>query len=454
MSPSPRMGTALVAVTMAAVLAACGGPTETGGAPPPRGQPAEVPEAGSEEAPGADAQSCPKFPGEPLREGPVARATVLSGGQDGTPRVEAVVYPHPDYQAELWSQWGQGVVLPDGRFVSAIGDHMGADGNSFVYEYRPNSRSLVQIADILSLTDHRPGAWGYGKIHGQMVSGPCGEVYFTTYWGTRDDLEFSSSYQGDRLFRLDPEARSIADLGVPVEHRGLPSLAGWMPGGLLYGEAVDPASPTERDRGAFFAYDLNGEELALRDDDPAHVGFRSVAVDLEGRAYFSVGGGELAVYDPESGRIQPHPHRLPGNWLRASTPPAPDGTIYGVTEEPPVLFALEPSGRIRTLGPVSDYTTSLALEPDGTHLYYVPGAHGSAWEQGTPLIRVDTRTGEDEVVVELNELAQEPLGLRLGGTYNVAFDPSRDVVYIGMNAGEPSAESAFGEVVLMIVHLP
>jgi hypothetical protein len=58
------------------------------------------------------------------------------------------------------------------------------------------------------------------------------------------------------------------------------------------------------------------------------------------------------------------------------------------------------------------------------------------------------------VVVELNELAQEPLGLRLGGTYNVAFDPSRDVVYIGMNAGEPSAESAFGEVVLMIVHLP
>ena len=33
------------------------------------------------------------------------------------------------------------------------------------------------------MVEHEPGAWGYGKIHAQMVVGPCGEVYVATYWG-------------------------------------------------------------------------------------------------------------------------------------------------------------------------------------------------------------------------------------------------------------------------------
>jgi sugar lactone lactonase YvrE len=437
------------ALLVALILGAC--------ADAPRATPASPPPA--EATPGltpapAEAAPCPAFDGRPLRETLSAETVVLSDGGGNEPRVEAAIYPHPDYEPELWSQWGQGLVLPDGRFLSAIGDHKGADGNSFVYQYAPETGRLTLVTDILSLTDHRPGDWGYGKIHGQMVAGQCGEVYFTTYWGTRDDLVFSPSYQGDRLFRMDPRSMTIADLGVPVEHLGVPSLAGWMEDGLLYGEAVDPASSTDRDQGAFFAYDVNRDDLVFRDDDPAHVGFRSVAIDADGRAYFSLGSGELAVFDPDTGEVRSHPHRLPGNWLRASTPPAPDGTVYGVTEEPPTLFALEPSGRIRTLGSAGDYTASLALSPDGRELFYVPGAHGSAWQQGTPLVRVDTRTGESTVVVRLNELAEEGLGLRLGGTYNVALDASRRVVYLGMNAGPPGEESAFGEVVLVAVHLP
>jgi hypothetical protein len=84
----------------------------------------------------------------------------------------------------------------------------------------------------------------------------------------------------------------------------------------------------------------------------------------------------------------------------------------------------------------------------------VPGAHGDSWVQGTPLISVDTGTGEETIVVELNDLAEEHLGLRLGGTYNVAVDPSGRVLYLGMNAGIVGTDSSFGEVVLLVVHLP
>lgn len=363
-----------------------------------------------------------------------------------------MVYPRPDYEGEPWSQWGQGLVLRDGRFVSAIGDHRGADGNSYLFEYSPEMHTLRVIGDVLSFIHHEPGAWGYGKIHGQMVAGPCGEVYFSTYWGDRDGLEYGPSYQGDLLFRLDLEGRSVANLGVPVLQRGIPSLAGWAEGGLVFGEAVDPYS--DPDRGAFFVYDVRRQQVMYRNDDPTHVGFRSIAVDGAGRAYYAIGDGALAVYDPRTNEISTHPHRMPGAWLRAATAPGPQGTLYGATRDPDVLFAMAPSGEIRELGPLRGYTTSLALHPSGDRLFYVPGAHGSGWVQGTPLISVDTRTGEETIVVELNGLAEEHLRLRLGGSYNVAVDPSGRVVYLGMNAGVLGSDASFGEVVLVIVHLP
>jgi hypothetical protein len=406
--------------------------------------------------PGAEDSSggaCVRIPREPLSEvGPPVQTTILQAGGEGQPTVEAAIYPHPDYEGEPWSQWGQGLVLPDGRFVSAIGDHRGRDGNSYLYEYSPDSHTLTLIGDVLSFTGHEPGAWGYGKIHGQMVAGPCGEVYFSTYWGDRTGLTYGPSYEGDLLFRLDLEQRSVASLGVPVAQRGIPSLAGWAEGGLIYGEAVDPYS--DPDQGAFFVFDMHEQRVIYRNDDPSHVGFRSIAVDASGRALYSVGGGSLAAYDPRTNEVQTLPHQMPGAWLRAATAPGPDGTLYGATRDPDVLFAMAPSGEIRALGPLRGYTTSMALHPSGDRLFYVPGAHGSGWVQGTPLISVDTRTGEETIVVELNPLAEEHLGLRLGGSYNVAVDPSGEVMYLGMNAGALGTDSAFGEVVLLIVHLP
>ncbi len=416
-----------------------------------RGDPPGTTAGGTGAAVGA-AEACQSAPAEerPWLNGAEAEAVVLDEGGSGRPRIEAVVYPHPDYAGNPWTQWGQGLVLPDGRFLSAIGDHLGPDGNAYLYEYEPASGTLTTIADVLSFTDHRAGDWGYGKVHGQMVPGSCGEVYFSTYWGDRDGLTYGPSYRGDLLFRLDPEVRTIANLGVPVEERGVPSLTGWQDGGLLYGEAAIPADET---RGDFFVYDTQDLEVRFRTDEPSPIGFRNVAVDREGRAYYSIGGGRLAVYDPDTNEVSTHPDPIPGEWLRSSTRPAPDGTVYGATIDD-VLFALEPSGDVRTLGTARGYTPSVALHSDGTRLFYVPAIPGGSWEQGTPLISVDTTSGEQTVVTELNPPVEETLGLRLfGGSFDVAVDPSGDVLYVGMNAGPPADEAELGTVILMIVHL-
>lgn len=404
-------------------------------------------------APGTSQASgdCPGFePGQPFVES--ESVSMIDLGQSNGVQVQGAVYPRPDYEGRPWSQWGQGLALADGRFYSAIGDHVGPDGNSYVYEYHP-SGTLTIVSDLVSLVDHEPGSWGYGKVHGQMVAGPCREIYFSSYWGTSSDISFEGSYQGDILFRIDPALRTVDPLLVPVEEHGTPSLAGWAEGGLVYGEAVDPIRMNQDvDEGPFYVYDTARDEVVFEGPPSPHIGFRNLIVDDLGRAYYSMGNGELAVYDPATNSISTHPHTMPSPWLRASTAPSPDGRIAAVTDEPFTFFVLHPSGEIQTVGPARGYTASMAMHPDGGSFFYIPEAHGGSWETGTPLVEVDIDTGEETVVVELNPLAEEHLGLTLGGTYNVVFDSSGQTLFIGMNAG--GRDEDFGEVVLLVLQLP
>ena len=254
---SSRLSRLAIALTCLAVAAAC---AENTGAP---GGDSRV--ATARTTPDTERRPCASTerPIEP--QGPSEPTTVLRG--EG-PRVEAVAYPRPGYKGELWTQWGQGIVLEDGRFVSAIGDHAGADGNSYFFVFDPATSRLTRFADVLSRIDHQPGAWGYGKIHAQLVAGPCNEVYIATYWGTREGLRYDGTYRGDRLFRLDPATLELEDLGPPVPEHGIPSLASDPANGLVYGEATDPARSNERtgDRGAFFVFDTAERRVVFESD--------------------------------------------------------------------------------------------------------------------------------------------------------------------------------------------
>jgi hypothetical protein len=381
-------------------------------------------------------------------------APIRSLGPVNGHEVEAVVYPLPRYQGNPWSQWGQGLVLPDGRLLSAVGDHRGPDGNSYLFVYDPGRRRLVRFTDVLSHVPHTEGEWGYGKVHAQIVAGACGEAFVATYWGTDSNLRYGRTYQGDLLFRLDTTRLDLEPLGVPLPKHGIPALAASVAGRLLYGQAPvpTPADATGSTTGAFFAYDPKAAKVVFRADDDRLTGFRNVLVGSNGDAYVAAQNSHLLVYDPRANTLRLDSERLPGGSLRASTEPARDGSVFGVTQDPDRLFALRADGHIDDLGAAHGYTASLALDPNGERFFYVPGAHGDSWKQGTPLVAVDTKTGAQTTVVALNGLAEEKLGLTLAGSYSVAIDPSGKTVYIGMNAGHDRDEP-WGEVVLIVVHL-
>jgi hypothetical protein len=392
---------------------------------------------------------CPEPQGQTAPEGPYVDLAVLQAGGATTPEVRAAVYPRPEHEGSPWSHWGQGLVLPDGRYWSAIGDHLGADGNSYFFDYDPATSRLTRFGDVLTNVEHQPGAWGFGKVHGQLVPDPCGHVWAATYWGSRRGLTFGDGYEGDLLLRIDPATFVIDPQLLPVPLHGIPSIAGTPDRGLLFGEAVEP----ETDDGRFFVVDTLDAEVVWLGEVPGHTMFRNVLVAEDGRAHLAVGDGRLAVYDPDNGEVEATGLRLTGERLRASTQPDGDGTVYGATREPDRFFALDPDGSVRDLGPARGYVASLALHPDGGGFVYVPGAHGSAWEQGTPLFAVDGRTGEHQTIVELHDPGVDAFGLRLGGTYSVATDPQARRVFVTLNAGEAGEES-FGVVVLVVVELP
>ena len=37
----------------------------------------------------------------------------------------------------LWSSWGDGCLAKSGKYYTSVGDHLGNDANSYVYEYDP-----------------------------------------------------------------------------------------------------------------------------------------------------------------------------------------------------------------------------------------------------------------------------------------------------------------------------
>ena len=68
---------------------------------------------------------------------------------------------------------------------------------------------------------------------------------------------------------------------------------------------------------------------------------------------------------------------------------------------------------------------------------------------------LDTATGEQRIVVELNPLTETALGLTAGGTYNLVLDPEARRLYVGVNAAPAATrdDTTFGEVVLIDIEL-
>lgn len=403
------------------------------------------------------------WPPEPMRTG--GNATQLAGegflaipeavteqaGQEGaaqfvvaeTPPVVRVAF-HEDLGPDavhrrLWSSWGDICLASDGSVYCGIGDHgddAGGDARCFLYRWDPVEKRLTQIADMNDVVPPAPGQPAWSKVHARIDEGPDGGIYFscTLNAGNRAGQErfhWNDRLPGGQLYRYDPangEVRVVASL--PAKRCTATA--------LLDRERNIWWCNLEAGEGdALWGFDLTQGQPIFQSDDGV-VGFnRNFALAANGSIIFN-GVDRIRRLDPQTGRIMDTDSVFtdsPG--MRCATRASSDGWIYGITHKTSQLFRYAPArDELELLGPNwlgGMYTTVIVLSPDERFLYYLPGAHGQAFRDGTPVLQYEIAMGTRKVLAFLAPELERNLSYVPGGTYGVKLSANGGTLYANFN---------------------
>jgi hypothetical protein len=360
----------------------------------------------------------------------------------------------------LWSSWGDGCVARSGKYYTSVGDHLGIDANSYVYEYDPMTRVLRRVVDVLRAIMHMLGLYGHGKIHAGIHEAADGTLYFATYWGKPKEVEkaFTKGFEGSLLLRYDPKTGKTVNLGAIAPKQGLPASYFDARRQLVYFHAVYEGDIT--------VFDLAGGKVKFHGGRDVSEARRTFFGDSQGRTYFSGADDALHYYDPDKNQLAKTLAKLPsspgakkGDTLRAAAQrPAKNGVCYGMTAAGR-LFAFDPAGQtVKDLGPniqTGDYSAVMAISPDDKYLYYAPGAHGSGGKKhGAAVVQYEIATGRRKVLAFLQQPLLERLKWQIGGTYNLQIDPKGETLYCTFNGAAPGNRSSFGQPAVVVIHIP
>jgi hypothetical protein len=389
------------------------------------------------------------------------------------PRLELVYHdhlPHPALNGTGWSSWGDICVASDGRVYCGIGDHGNnqTGAHCFIYRWDPRLSRLTQVVDVNAVTPPKPGTPWWSKIHARILEDADGGILFV---GTLNDggraytFQWTRETPGAPIFRLDPKTDEV-------------TVIGHLPGACTATTLGDPRrrmlylmlEGRQAGATAFAAFDLAALQFVFISPDDAVTQNRNMAIARNGVLYFNGQGPALWTYDPKQRAIRPTTMTLPGGaFMRASTDETPDGWIYGVTfwgkEGHHHLFRFAPAEeRVEMLGPTflsGEYTTVAVLSPDARFVYYLPGAHGSAWKIGTPVVQYDTKKGIRKVLAFLRDPCKARFGYVPAGTYGVKISSDGATLYINFNghADDPFRLSGmkatgFGLTAFAALHIP
>lgn len=378
------------------------------------------------------------------------------------PTVDFLFYPGQDYPGKPWSVWGDGCAT-QGKYYSAIGDHLAPKGSARVFEYDAATRKfrlLVDLKKFLESSGALPTGMNYipGKIHGRIDLGDDGWLYYSTHRGSPGTTTDSNGYQGDWIFRTHPQTGKTEIVAAhPVPKHCIPNSV-LDPQRLIFygGTAAGKDAPAKGVQ--FFAYDTKARKLLYSGPDgPAR--YMAFAKST-GKLYYTPGGeghaAPLMRYDPAKGGT---PEKVGGEMgLRAATQETPQGFIYTASKDADAtLWSLNTKTEaIQKLGPGAigkqAYIATLDADPTGRYLYYTAGAHGGSETEGTAVVQYDVQTQQKKVIAFLHPFCKDKYGCTLRGTFSSAIDPKGDKLYITWNNSRGSR--AWDSCVLTVIHIP
>ena len=374
------------------------------------------------------------------------------------PTVDFLYYPKQTYPGKPWSVWGDSLAA-NGKYYSAIGDHLAPQGNGFVYEYDPDKKTIRTLVNLKKLLKLPAGHYMPGKIHSRIDIGSDGWLYFATHRGSTRVTIDKYHYKGDWIVRHHPKSGKTEIVAQgPVPKHCIPTsvldpkrLIFY--GGTAAGNRTDPVQ--------FFAYDIRKRKV-LHSVPNGPYRYLILAKST-GRVYYvNKDGGPLMRYDPADGKP---PVQIPGKiGLRSATQETADGYVYTVsTRRDGTIWRFntktEKIDRIGTAAVgTQDYVASLDVDPTGRYLYYVCGAHGGGQRDGTPIVQFDVKTRKKKILAFLHPFYKKKYGYTTLGTFGSAVSEDGSKLFITWNGNRGGADRRgrfpFDTCAMTVIHIP
>ena len=368
----------------------------------------------------------------------------------------------------LWSSWGDICVASDGTVYCGIGDHgddVGGDARCFVYRWHPQTKQLQQVVDMNQVVPPRAGQPAWSKIHAKIDEGRDGKIYFccTLNDGNRAKLPnygWNDTLPGGQLYQFDPATgQTVAYANLPPRRCTATSL-------LDRERNVWWCNLEAGEGDALWALDLETRQPLYQSPDGTVAFNRNFAVARDGTLYFN-GPRGLGQLDLRRNRPLAETNSTFGEapGLRCSTPESSDGAIYGILHKTHLLFRYRPAHDEWTfLGPnwlQGSYTAVCDLSADERFLYYLPGSHGGACRDGTPVVQYELATGQRKVLAFLAATIERECGYVPAGTYGIKLNAAGDTLYVNFNGHAADGlrpahmpPNGFGLCAFAAIHIP
>ena len=402
------------------------------------------------------------------------------------PKVQLVFHDELGEKAatrRLWSSWGDICRARDGSVYVGIGDHgddIGGDARCFIYRWDPQTATLKQVVDMNQVIPPKPGQPAWSKIHAKIDEGADGGIYFccTLNDGNRAKLPpvaenpkkqlkaygFHEGLPGGQVYRFDPPTGKVSVFASLPPRRctatsilDLQRNAWWC--NLEAGEG-----------NALWCLDLKTGKPLYQGEDKS-VGFnRNFALLSDGSILFN---GELAGDDAPLMKLNVASKQIvqtksifkgsPG--VRATTRETKDGQIFGITYKNTQLFRYDTKkDELEIIGQdwlAGSYVAVCELSPDERFVYYLPGAHGKAWNDGTPVVQYEIATRRQKVLAFLAPTLDRELNYVPGGTYGIKLSADGSTLYVNFNGHPGDAirpkkmpPNGFGLTSFAAIHIP
>ena len=373
------------------------------------------------------------------------------------PRVDFYYYPGQDYPGKPWSNWGDGSVSGS-KYFSAIGDHRAPQGNGMVYVYDSETQELRQLASTAKTIVLPEGHYTPGKIHSRVDLGSDGWLYYSTHRGSTRVTTDQYHYKGDWILRTHPDtAKTEIVAHGPVPKACIPTSI-LDPDRLIFYGGTAAGAHTDKTV-TFFAYDIRKQKV-LHTAVPGARRYLIFARSTGCVYYMDEDADKLMKYDPASGKP---PFVITGSLgLRAATEELPGNIVYTIGQQDDRIYRFNTkTEKIDDVGPFAigaqTYVATLDADPTGRYLYYIPGAHGSSYREGTAVIQFDTKTRTRKVIAFLHPFYEKKLDFVPIGTYGSALSPDGSKLFVtwnGCRGGQVRGKYPFNTCALTVIHIP